>query len=95
MENPRKKLLYVCPHLSTGGQPQYAYKQIKHFIDEFDIQVVEMHLTRGGGVHAGDAVEQRGFTGTIGTDQRSDFALLQRERNVVQRGDTTKAHHHV
>jgi hypothetical protein len=31
----KKKLLYVCPHLSTGGQPQYTYKQVKHFINEF------------------------------------------------------------
>ena len=47
MENPRKKLLYVCPHLSTGGQPQYAYKQIKHFINEFDIEVVEINNSGG------------------------------------------------
>ena len=42
MEKTHKKLLYICPHLSTGGQPQYAYKQIKHFIKEFDIEVVEV-----------------------------------------------------
>jgi len=47
MENPRKKLLYVCPHLSTGGQPQYTYKQIKHFINEFDIEVVEINNSGG------------------------------------------------
>jgi predicted O-methyltransferase YrrM len=47
MEKTRKKLLYVCPHLSTGGQPQYAYKQIKHFIDEFDIEVVEINNSGG------------------------------------------------
>ncbi len=43
----KKKLLYVCPHLSTGGQPQYTYKQIKHFIDEFEIQVVEINNSGG------------------------------------------------
>jgi hypothetical protein len=47
MENTRKRLLYVCPHLSTGGQPQYTYKQIKHFIKDFDIEVVE--LSNSGG----------------------------------------------
>lgn len=43
----KKKLLYVCPHLSTGGQPQYVYKQIESFKDEFEIQVVEIHNSGG------------------------------------------------
>jgi len=43
----KKKLLYVCPHLSTGGQPQYTYKQIKHFIDDFQIEVVEINNSGG------------------------------------------------
>ena len=30
----KKKLLYVAPHLSTGGQPQYLYKQVKEFIKD-------------------------------------------------------------
>lgn len=43
----KKKLLYVCPHLSTGGQPQYTYKQIKHFINDFQIEVVEINNSGG------------------------------------------------
>lgn len=43
----KKKLLYICPHLSTGGQPQYVYKQIESFKDEFEIQVVEIHNSGG------------------------------------------------
>ena len=43
----KKKLLYVCPHLSTGGQPQYTYKQIKHFINDFEIEVVEINNSGG------------------------------------------------
>jgi len=43
----KKKLLYVCPHLSTGGQPQYTYKQIKHFINDFKIEVVEINNSGG------------------------------------------------
>lgn len=42
-----KKLLYICPHLSTGGQPQYTYKQIKHFVKEFEIEVIEITATGG------------------------------------------------
>jgi len=43
----KKKLLYIAPHLSTGGQPQYLYKQVKHFIKDFDIQVVEINNSGG------------------------------------------------
>ena len=43
----KKKLLYVCPHLSTGGQPQYTYKQAKHFINEFEIEIVEINNSGG------------------------------------------------
>ncbi len=43
----KKKLLYVCPHLSTGGQPQYTFKQIKHFINDFEIEVVEINNVGG------------------------------------------------
>jgi len=43
----KKKLLYICPHLSTGGQPQYTYKQIKHFINDFEIEVIEINNSGG------------------------------------------------
>lgn len=43
----KQKLLYVAPHLSTGGQPQYLCKQIEHFIKEFDIQVIEINNVGG------------------------------------------------
>jgi hypothetical protein len=43
----RKKLLYVAPHLSTGGQPQYLYKQVKEFIKDFEIEVVEINNSGG------------------------------------------------
>jgi len=43
----KKKLLYICPHLSTGGQPQYLYKQVKEFIKDFEIEVVEIDNSGG------------------------------------------------
>jgi glycosyltransferase involved in cell wall biosynthesis len=36
-----KKLLYITPHLSTGGLPQYLLKKIEHFQNDFDIHVIE------------------------------------------------------
>ena len=43
----KKKLLYIAPHLSTGGQPQYLYKQVKKFINDYEIEVVEINNSGG------------------------------------------------
>lgn len=43
-----KKLLYVAPHLSTGGLPQYLYKKIELLRDEFEIYLVEWSDVTGG-----------------------------------------------
>jgi len=37
----KKKVLYISPHLSTGGQPQYLLKKIQLLKDVYDIYVVE------------------------------------------------------
>ena len=36
-----QKLLYITPHLSTGGAPQYLLKKIELLKDEYDISLVE------------------------------------------------------
>ena len=36
-----QKLLYITPHLSTGGAPQYLLKKIELLINDFDIHVIE------------------------------------------------------
>jgi glycosyltransferase involved in cell wall biosynthesis/GR25 family glycosyltransferase involved in LPS biosynthesis len=41
------KILYIVPHLSTGGLPQYVYKQIQDFNEEFEIEVVEINNVGG------------------------------------------------
>jgi glycosyltransferase involved in cell wall biosynthesis len=43
-----KKLLYVAPHLSTGGLPQYLCKKIELLKDSFDIYLVEWVDCTGG-----------------------------------------------
>jgi glycosyltransferase involved in cell wall biosynthesis len=43
-----KKLLYIAPHLSTGGLPQYLTKKIELLRDSFDIYVVEWSNHTGG-----------------------------------------------
>ena len=41
------KILYVAPHLSTGGMPQYLYKQVSYFCKDHQIEVVD--VTNSGG----------------------------------------------
>lgn len=43
-----KKLLFVIPHLSTGGLPQYIVKKVELLIDTFDIYAVEYSDVTGG-----------------------------------------------
>jgi hypothetical protein len=43
-----KKLLFIAPHLSTGGLPQYLTKKIELLKDEFDIYLVEWADVTGG-----------------------------------------------
>jgi hypothetical protein len=37
----KQKLLYVAPHISTGGMPQYLLEQIQTFINKFEVYVIE------------------------------------------------------
>jgi glycosyltransferase involved in cell wall biosynthesis len=43
-----KKLLFIAPHLSTGGMPQYLYKQMESLINDFDIWCIEWDNVTGG-----------------------------------------------
>lgn len=37
------KLFYICPHLSTGGQPQYTLKMLRDVKNDNDVTVIEMN----------------------------------------------------
>jgi hypothetical protein len=43
-----QKLLFIAPHLSTGGLPQYLCKKIELLKDEFDIYLIEWVDHTGG-----------------------------------------------
>ena len=43
-----KKLLYIAPHLSTGGLPQYLTKKIELLKNEYEIHLVEWADVTGG-----------------------------------------------
>ena len=37
----KQKLMYITPHLSTGGAPQYLLKKIEFLKNEYDISLIE------------------------------------------------------
>lgn len=43
-----KRLLFISPHLSTGGLPQYLVKKVELLQNEYDIFVVEYSDVTGG-----------------------------------------------
>lgn len=44
----KKKLVFIAPHLSTGGMPQYLYKQIETIHDSLDVYCIEWEDITGG-----------------------------------------------
>lgn len=44
----KKKIVYIVPHLSTGGLPQYLVKQIESIRDDMDVYCVEWEDVTGG-----------------------------------------------
>lgn len=44
----KQKILFIAPHLSTGGLPQYLYKQIESIHDDMDVYCIEWANITGG-----------------------------------------------
>ena len=43
-----EKLLFITPHLSTGGMPQFVLKQIETLINKYEIYLIEWENVTGG-----------------------------------------------
>ena len=43
-----KKLLFIAPHLSTGGLPQFLLKKIKSLINDYEVHCIEYSDVTGG-----------------------------------------------
>ena len=43
-----KKIIFITPHLSTGGLPQFLLKKIEVLINTFDIYCIEWDTVTGG-----------------------------------------------
>lgn len=44
----KKKIVFIAPHLSTGGMPQYLVKQVELLRDECDVYCIEWSNVTGG-----------------------------------------------
>ncbi len=44
----KKKIVFIAPHLSTGGLPQYLVKQVESIKDEMDVYCIEWDNVTGG-----------------------------------------------
>ena len=63
-----------------------------HVVDPL---VTKVEVTALDGVEAGDHPQQRGFAAAGGAEEREEFALLNVQRNAVQRGKVAVALHGV
>lgn len=43
-----EKIMFIAPHLSTGGMPQYLLRQIESVMSEYEVYVVEWADVTGG-----------------------------------------------
>ncbi len=75
----KKKLLYIAPHLSTGGQPQYLYKQVKNFINDFEILVVEINNSGGNAfVVQKNRIKSLVEVFTLGDDKSEIISIIEK-----------------
>jgi len=44
----KKKIVFIAPHLSTGGMPQYLVKQVESIKDDMDVYCIEWGDVTGG-----------------------------------------------
>ena len=75
-----QKLLFIAPHLSTGGLPQYLTKKIELIKDEFEIYLVEWVDCTGGRLvvtknKITDLVDSNKFF-TLGEDKSELFDII-------------------
>ena len=75
-----QKILFIAPHLSTGGLPQYLTKKIELIKNEFDIYLVEWVDCTGGKLVVTknkllELVDKDKFF-TLGEDKTELFSLI-------------------
>jgi glycosyltransferase involved in cell wall biosynthesis len=75
-----KKLMYIVPHLSTGGMPQYLLKQIETFKDDFIIQVIEYNFVSSDFVVQRNKIKSLCEVFTLGEHKSDIIGIIQKEQ---------------
>lgn len=74
------KLLYIVPHLSTGGMPQYLLKLIQTYKHMFDVQVLEYNLFSNEYVVQRNKIKNECKIFTLGKDKSPIINVIEREK---------------
>ncbi len=79
-----EKILYVVPHLSTGGMPQYLLELIRTFKNQFDISVLEYNLLSSTYVVQRNKIKNECKLLTLGKDKEVFLKVIEREKpNII------------
>ncbi len=73
-----EKILYIVPHLSTGGMPQYLLKLIQTFKKTFDITVLEYNLYSSEYVVQKNKIKNLCKVLTLGRDKEPILNVIER-----------------
>ena len=71
-----KNLIYIVPHLSTGGMPQYLLKQIETFKDDYDVSVIEYNHVSSDFVVQRNKIKSICRVFTLGDDKSHILELI-------------------
>lgn len=75
-----EKIIYITPHLSTGGCPKYLQLKVEYFLNEYQIWVVEWDDITGG-VFVVQKEKIREHIGqnliTLGQDKEQIFSIIE------------------
>jgi glycosyltransferase involved in cell wall biosynthesis len=75
-----EKIIYITPHLSTGGCPKYLQLKVEYFLNEYQIWVVEWDDITGG-VFVVQKEKIREHIGqnliTLGQDKEEIFSIIE------------------
>ena len=72
-----KNLIYIVPHLSTGGMPQYLLKQIETFKDNYDVSVIEYNHVSSDFVVQRNKIKSICRVFTLGDDKSHILELIE------------------
>ena len=77
MGKEKKRLLYIAAHLSTGGMPQYLLRQIETFMNDYQIEVVEVS-DHGGYVVQKNKIKSLVVVHTLGEDKSKILDVIEK-----------------